>query len=230
VLGFPGYKRKIECFIETYGFRRPLRLDENPSRQDAWSTWLEYLCFEQREFERQVRQNAPKGKACRDAWTGLAASVGMDEGLNRLWPPEEQAVIQDSLRSARAAMSERDASELRLSDQRHRVQWALAEARVMEAELSRPDPATKAKGEGKAGAKGGAKAKAKPKAAAGKRKRADDGDDGQPPPRKAKTGKGGKAVAPAAPAAPTAAAGAGNQARRSRRVAGLAPDGGMIPY
>jgi hypothetical protein len=45
--GFPAYRKAVKRHIAPHNFNRPLKLMKDPRKQTEWTTWLEYLNFEQ---------------------------------------------------------------------------------------------------------------------------------------------------------------------------------------
>jgi hypothetical protein len=177
--GFPAYRKAVKRRLAPYKFSRPLQLTKNPRKQTEWSTWLEYLNFEQWWLERHTTAREPHERPYNQAWKRLFEAVPSlpqeRSGLNstkgnynsqslacavpasgplRIRQPcqnmktvaltEQLASAQDELATAKKIISDfmRDTAHYRraetaINSQKHRVQWVLKEARVMEAEAMR---------------------------------------------------------------------------------------------
>lgn len=159
---FSAYSNAVKMRLAPHHFAPPLQLKGYPQKQTAWTDWLEYLSFELRCLEmltlaaesldtefhqaikRLLRAKQPDGnKAAR-------SSAASDSAQTR--QPSlggKGATRANELATARA---DRDASQKSIHDfiqeteaytrahgaafyQRHRVEWVIKEARLLETEM-----------------------------------------------------------------------------------------------
>ena len=160
---FSTYSHAVKTRLAPHHFARPLQLKRYPQKQTAWTNWLEYLSFELRcqetliraaesldmEFhqarKRLLRAKQPDGnKAAR-------SSAASDSTQTR--QPFLGGKGATKAKELAAARADRDASQKSIGDfiqeteaytqahraalyQRHRVDWVIEEARLMETEMS----------------------------------------------------------------------------------------------
>ncbi|KAF2241358.1 hypothetical protein BU26DRAFT_440732, partial [Trematosphaeria pertusa] len=136
---FSAYKDAVQTRLTPHHFTRRLQLKKNPHQQDVWTNWLEYLNFE---------------KWCLEPLTATAESLEQQflESWKLLSARDPDSNIASS-RPLEVAQAERDASNKTIRDfiretkpykcaqaaafyQRHRVEWVIREARLMEAKMS----------------------------------------------------------------------------------------------
>ncbi|KAM3563291.1 hypothetical protein MY1884_001336 [Beauveria asiatica] len=143
---FSAYRAAVEFRLKPYGFKRRLQLRKNPHQQDAWTNWLEYLSFEKWILEHSTATADSLDSAFLSSWRLLAAR---DVEII-----ERQHSNAMAGRPDRATKAEQDANETAIHDfiqqtklyketraavyyQRHRVKWAVREARLLESEIAK---------------------------------------------------------------------------------------------
>lgn len=160
---FAAYSDTVKIRLAPYHFTPSLQLRKDPQKQTAWTDWLEYLGFELRclemltavaeslepKYHRSTRRllratqpngnNAASGPAASDSTQARKRGLG-GKGVNmakelaaaRADRDASQKSIDNFLRETEAyTRARRDALY-----QRHRVEWVIKEARLMEAEMS----------------------------------------------------------------------------------------------
>ncbi|KAF1994017.1 hypothetical protein P154DRAFT_448666, partial [Amniculicola lignicola CBS 123094] len=146
--GFPAYKEAVKRRLALHNFNQPLQLMKDPRKQTEWTTWLEYLNFEQWWLERHVAAAEARERQYHQAWkrllnAALGSSRIRQRGENTVALGKQLAAAQVDLDTAMKAINGfirdtepyRDA-EITIYHQKNRVQWILKEARVIEAEVS----------------------------------------------------------------------------------------------
>lgn len=73
--GFPAYKEAVKRRLAPHNFNRPLQLMKDPHKQTEWTTWLEYLNFEQWWLERHAAAAEARKRQDRQAWKRLLEAV-----------------------------------------------------------------------------------------------------------------------------------------------------------
>lgn len=151
---FSTYKEAVKSRLALYHFTRPLQLKRNPRQQTKWTNWLEYVSYEKewleektadaKLLEEQYRQalrrllealRCPSRDAMRsnsiNATRGLAAVGPM---RNRYYHSTKNVDMTRELEDfVRETEPYRRAQTIAYY-QRHRVEWAVKEARLMETE------------------------------------------------------------------------------------------------
>ncbi|KAL8709012.1 MAG: hypothetical protein Q9220_006221 [cf. Caloplaca sp. 1 TL-2023] len=156
---FSAYSHAVKMRLAIHHFSQPLRLKGNPQKQNAWTEWLEYLSFELRSLEKltraaeslhtkfyQARKKLLKPRQPNGNKAARTSAIP-DSAQNR-WHSKvgEGTAVAKELAVARA---DRDACQQLIDDfiqetetytqvhkaafyQRHRVEWVVKEARIME--------------------------------------------------------------------------------------------------
>ncbi|KAM3437551.1 hypothetical protein MY4824_003724 [Beauveria thailandica] len=143
---FSAYRAAVEFRLKPYRFTRRLQLRKNPHQQDAWTNWLEYLSFEKLTLEQWTAKADFWESQFLSSWRLLAA---------RHWKIiSRQHSNATAGRPDRATKADQDANETAIHDfvkqterykearaaayyQRHRVKWAVREARLLESERAK---------------------------------------------------------------------------------------------
>ena len=73
--GFPAYREAVKRRLAPHNFKRPLQLMKDPRKQTEWTTWLEYLNFEQWWLERHVAATETREQQYHQAWKRLLNAV-----------------------------------------------------------------------------------------------------------------------------------------------------------
>lgn len=159
---FSAYKDAVERRLTSHHFTRRLQLRKNPQQQDAWTDWLEYLNYEQWFLERLIaiakslkleyHQSQKKlVRATRLNSNNASSSLVASDFTHTGQRPGAKTV--SLTKELKAAQADRDASNKTISDfvketkrykrahsaayyQRHRVEWAVKEARLLKTEMS----------------------------------------------------------------------------------------------
>lgn len=198
---FPAYREAIKRRLTPYHFTRPMQLKKDPRQQSEWTTWLEYLNYEQWWSERLTAAAESREEQNRQAWERLLetrrreAALGSSQTRRRR--PGGRTV--DLAKELEAARAELDATNKMIDDfiretaryrraetaayyQKHRVKWAVKEARLMETEMSQQHRM--------------AKSNTKVDTKKNKKRRRGDSEEIRPEPRpkRAKRGDGGKSA------------------------------------
>ncbi|KAF2185447.1 hypothetical protein K469DRAFT_665039 [Zopfia rhizophila CBS 207.26] len=137
---FPAYREAVKRRLAPHNFNRPLQLMKDPRKQTEWTTWLEYLNFEQWWLERHAAAAEAEERQYHQAWKRLLEARRQNTGTVAL--AKQLAAAQANLDTAMKAIDDfiRDTAHYRRAEaavyhQKNRVQWVLKEARVMEAEV-----------------------------------------------------------------------------------------------
>ncbi|KAF2680632.1 hypothetical protein K458DRAFT_489826 [Lentithecium fluviatile CBS 122367] len=154
---FNTYKETVKKRLAPHNFRQPLKLLKNSRNQNEWTTWLEYVAFEQWWQERLADATELEEQQYRQAWMKLlnevrwfAESGSEFHGANSAafslsshTLAERTAAAQADLATARQTISDfiRDTEGYRLAEdamyrQKIRVKWVLKQAQMMEPEVS----------------------------------------------------------------------------------------------
>lgn len=160
---FSVYKDAVQTRLRPYHFTRRLQLKKNPHQQDVWTDWLEYLNFEKWYLELLTAAAESLNQQFLKSWELLSvkeSNNNITSGSGRSMTsaftqvqrlPSVKAV--DHIKKLKAIQAERDASNSTIRDfirdtkpykraqaaayyQRHRVEWVVREARLMETEMS----------------------------------------------------------------------------------------------
>ena len=169
---FAAYTNAVKTRLAPHHFTPSLQLRKDPQKQTVWTDWLEYLVFEHRYLEmvstiaeslepkyhqstrRLLRSKKPDGKNIASSSAALASAQTRKPGLGG-----KGINMAKELAAARA---DRDASQNSINDfiretetytrarrhalyQRHRVEWVIKEARLMEYEISMQKTLVKSK-------------------------------------------------------------------------------------
>ena len=160
---FSAYSNAVKIRLAPYRFTSPLQLRENPQKQTVWTDWLEYLSFELRCLEMLTLAAESLDTEFRQSM-GRLLRVKQPDGNNAARNSSASDSTQTRRRSLggkgvtmakelAAARADRDASQKSIDDfvreteaytqarrtafyQRHRVEWVIKEARLMETEMS----------------------------------------------------------------------------------------------
>ncbi|KAM3514872.1 hypothetical protein MY11210_001477 [Beauveria gryllotalpidicola] len=144
---FSAYRAAVESRLEPYSFTRRLQLRKNPHQQDAWTNWLEYLNFEKWFLEQWTATADSLESQFLNSWR-LLASRDADITARQRHPNAKAG------RPDRATKADQDVSETAIRNfiqqterykraraavyyQRHRVKWAVREARLLESEIAK---------------------------------------------------------------------------------------------
>ncbi|KAF2452264.1 hypothetical protein BDY21DRAFT_425265 [Lineolata rhizophorae] len=73
--GFPAYREAVKRRLAPHNFNRPLQLMKDPRKQTEWTTWLEYLNFEQWWLERHATAAEAREQQYHQAWKRLLEAV-----------------------------------------------------------------------------------------------------------------------------------------------------------
>ncbi|MCJ1260127.1 hypothetical protein MMC24_007967 [Lignoscripta atroalba] len=129
---FPEYYQAVKDRLTSYGFDRSFQLDEEPDRQDILTTWIEFLNYEYRTYDKDAKVVKRLQPRYDEAWKKL-----VDSKLLRSFETEEYVggyayVLQVDSEQSQAGMAV-EAAELKVQ----LAEKAFQEARS--ANLSRDD-------------------------------------------------------------------------------------------
>lgn len=111
---YSAYREAVKRRLAPHNFNRPLQLMKDPRKQTEWTTWLEYLNFEQWWLERHVAAAEAEDRQYHQAWKRLLEAVrSLPKGGTKLHD------IKDNLDFLNAATA---AAALRSSQIRQRRQ------------------------------------------------------------------------------------------------------------
>ena len=160
---FSAYGDAVQIRLASHRFARPLHLKENPQQQSAWTNWLEYLNYEQWHLERLNAAVESRALRYDQSWKRLLTATEWDSNhapkssVTSGSLPTRQgcpgAETDNRGKELRAAQADRDALKKMVDDfvrettpythfqraacyQRHRVEWIVREAHLMENEMS----------------------------------------------------------------------------------------------
>ena len=159
---FSAYRDAVKIRLMPHHFTRGLRLKKNPHRQDAWTNWLEYLNYEEWCLELLTATAESLEQQHQESWRRLRKAMesnSKNASGSSLTSGSTQARHRPGAKSVNlakeleAAQADRDASSKTICDfireteaytraqtaayyQRHRVEWVIKEARLMETEIS----------------------------------------------------------------------------------------------
>lgn len=167
---FSAYRDVVKIRLAAYHFAQPWQLKENVHEQTVWTNWLEYLSYERWYLENLTATVESLERQYHQSWTKLlrameldskndaSSSAASDSTQSRQYRPSRKAFnLAKELEAAQAA---RKASNKAISEfiretkrftraqtaayyQRHRVDWVVKEARLMEAEMIQQSEMTK---------------------------------------------------------------------------------------
>ncbi|KAL8927684.1 MAG: hypothetical protein Q9172_001244 [Xanthocarpia lactea] len=160
---FSAHSNAVKIRLAPHQFTKPIQLRKDPQKQTIWTDWLEYLSFELRCLEkltaaadslepechqsmrRLLRAKQPNGNraASRSAafvstkpqqycQGGKGVNMAKELAAARADRDASQKSIDDFIRETRAYMQARRD----VFYQKHRVEWVIKEARLMENEMS----------------------------------------------------------------------------------------------
>ncbi|KAM3488338.1 hypothetical protein MY3957_008367 [Beauveria namnaoensis] len=143
---FSAYRAAVEFRLKPYGFTRRLQLRKNPHQQDAWTNWLEYLSFEKWFLEQRIAQADSWESQFLSSWRLLAArdfeilsrkhssaTAGRPDRATKADQDANETAIHNFLQQTKRYKETRAA----VFYQRHRVKWAVREARLLESEIAK---------------------------------------------------------------------------------------------
>lgn len=145
---FSSYKDQLRNRLKQHAFARPIRLHDDPRRQDNWTTWLEYLNFEEWHLEQLTARAVAEEPQFHKSWNLLS------ETSHRCGPEVGGLAIQPKTNKTGRAASNKASLEFIKETipyknaltatryQRLRVKWIIKEARLLEGELSEQRPVT----------------------------------------------------------------------------------------
>lgn len=159
---FSAYRDAVQTRLTPHHFTRRLQLKKNPHQQDMWTNWLEYLNFEKWRLESLTATAESLEQRFLESWKLLSARESDSSIASSSRPvvssftlPRRRPAAKtvSPVKELEAAQAERDASNKRIRDfiretnpyrraqaaayyQRHRVEWIIKEARLMETEMS----------------------------------------------------------------------------------------------
>ncbi|KAI0975068.1 hypothetical protein F4678DRAFT_458185 [Xylaria arbuscula] len=167
---FAAYKDAVQTRLTPHHFIRRPQLRKNPHQQDTWTNWLEYLNFEKWCLESLTTTAESLQQQFLESWKLLIAREpdGNMASSRPAGPSSTQPRRRPGAKAAsptkelEAAQAERDASNKAIRDfireakpyeralaavfyQRHRVEWVIREARLMETEISQQRKTAKSK-------------------------------------------------------------------------------------
>ncbi len=160
---FSAHSNAVKIRLAPHHFTKPLQLRKDPQKQTVWTDWLEYLSFELRCLEkltaiaeslepechqsmkRLLRAKQPNGNnaASRSAAFlstkprqhfpgGKGVNIAKELAAARADRDASQKSIDDFIRETRAYMQKRRD----VFYQKHRVDWVIKEARLVENDMS----------------------------------------------------------------------------------------------
>ncbi|KAL7926516.1 hypothetical protein ACQKWADRAFT_142096 [Trichoderma austrokoningii] len=148
---FSAYSDAVKKRLAPYRFIPPPQLKDHPQKQTAWTDWLEYLSFElgcletltlaaepiDSEFHQSMRRlrraRRPNGNdPTQRPLGGKGATMAKELAAAQADRGASQKSIDNFIRETGAYTRARRAAFY----QRHRVEWAIKEARLMESERS----------------------------------------------------------------------------------------------
>ena len=144
---FTAYRDAVKRRLARYDFARPLQLRKNPHQQTEWTNWLEYINYEQWWLEGQTAIAESLEERNHQAWRKLLQALGSSQPRQRrprgLNPAKGWKAAQAEFESTDKMIDDfiRETAKYRYAAtdayfQRLRVEWAVKEARLMEAQMS----------------------------------------------------------------------------------------------
>ncbi|KJZ70943.1 hypothetical protein HIM_09647 [Hirsutella minnesotensis 3608] len=88
---FLKYAEAVKRRLVQHNYTEPFRLLEDPTRQDTWTTWIEYLGFECWWHDRYIRLAESQVSKFNEAWQRL-----VDSGVLRPWETPESIRTDES--------------------------------------------------------------------------------------------------------------------------------------
>ncbi|KAI0449792.1 hypothetical protein F5B21DRAFT_493332 [Xylaria acuta] len=151
--GFPAYSAAVKRRLALYRFARPIQLKKDPRQQTEWTDWLEYLSYEQWRLEELSAVVQPSVKKHHQAVDKLVELVEKTRKrylgkwpVTHAGPTKEPTYVRVSLDTTNMMIYDlvRETSRYTLAEKaarfyKHRVDWIVQEARVMEAEMAQDD-------------------------------------------------------------------------------------------
>ncbi|KAF2014247.1 hypothetical protein BU24DRAFT_463053 [Aaosphaeria arxii CBS 175.79] len=140
--GFTAYKEAVKRQLAPHNFKRSLQLFKDPRRQTEWTTWLEYLVYEQWCLEQQnasVESARTQYIHCHEK---LVDAGNYLYGYHTSRLDEQLATMKPDLEMAKKILSDyiRDTDDYRCKEERahdlkNRVKWIISEARKMKTDM-----------------------------------------------------------------------------------------------
>lgn len=130
--GFAAYARAVEKRLASHHFTQPFQLSEDPSRQDSWTTWVEYLNFVYWSRDRHVASMKGSEPQYRRAWEELES---LDWSQSSATLSALKAKIQNIIRFLRSTEAYRR-DEAAFHRQELRAQWVLEQLPLIETRVS----------------------------------------------------------------------------------------------
>ena len=170
VQAFSAYRDVVKIRLAAHHFTQPLQLKRNPHQQTVWANWLEYLSYEQWCLEMLTATVESLEQQYHQSWTRLlramelnsnnAASSSAASGSTQSRQRRPGAKTVNLAKELEAAQAARDASNKTIYEfiretkpytlvqtaayyQRHRVDWVIKEARLIETEMFQESKMTK---------------------------------------------------------------------------------------
>lgn len=167
---FSAYRDAVQIRLASHHFTQPLQLKKNIHQQTVWTNWLEYLSYEQwclemltatvESLEQQYHQSWRRLLRTMEPNSNNAVSSSAASNSTQTRQRRPGAKIVNLAKELETAQAARDASNKIIYDfigetkpythaqtaacyQRHRVDWAIKEARLMETEMSQQSKMTK---------------------------------------------------------------------------------------
>ncbi|KAI0118688.1 hypothetical protein GGR51DRAFT_129437 [Nemania sp. FL0031] len=100
--GFAAYARAVEKRLVSHGFTQAFRLTEDPRRQDARSTWIEYLAYVYWWHDRHVAAMQNSEPQYRRAWDELLRFAAIPVSQPSPIPSTEEESLDEELRATKA--------------------------------------------------------------------------------------------------------------------------------
>ncbi|KAL2175393.1 uncharacterized protein P884DRAFT_206220 [Thermothelomyces heterothallicus CBS 202.75] len=151
--GFPEYVAEARRRLAKHGFTRDFQLDEDPTRQDKLTTWIEYLNYEYAWYDRYERSINHLRPEYEEAWKKLVDSGVLQPGETdknlrtiessaRRQAEEDQAeeAVKSAERVARAALLETEKAKVgrsRLTTEERKRRLVVAHSRLVAAKEAR---------------------------------------------------------------------------------------------
>ncbi|UKZ52472.1 hypothetical protein TrVGV298_006249 [Trichoderma virens] len=93
----PAYQEAVKKRLASHHFTQEFRLEADPRKQDAWTTWVEYLNFEYWETDRLTASLGATERGYHDAWDNFrridtpqpSANFGARQEFYKDAPPED---------------------------------------------------------------------------------------------------------------------------------------------
>lgn len=140
--GFAAYAQAVERRLASHHFTQPVQLAEDPRKQDAWTTWVEYLCYVYWWLDWHVAAMETAEPKYRKAWDELQRfekSPFSTTTTTTSVPDEELGTIKAQLEATRQQIHKfiKDTKMYRRCERavrRHelRAQWVLEQVSLIE--------------------------------------------------------------------------------------------------